>query len=190
MLNCYQVDIAALSETRFAGETQLEEVGGGYTFYCIGKPDGTPRTSGVDFAIRTKLARQLDSLPYGINDRLMTPCLKLSKDHFSIVISCYAPMMTNPDDIKESFYEVSRTISAVDRKDRLIILGNFNACVGVDFSSWPKVLGQHGTGKCNSNGLLLLSLCTQHGLTPNTLFQQVDKYKNTWMQPRSKQWHI
>ena len=43
--------------------------------------------------------------------------------------------MTNPDDIEEAFYEISRTITAVDRKDRLIILGDFNARVSVDFSS-------------------------------------------------------
>ena len=60
MLDLYQVDIAALSEIRFADETQLEEVGGGYTFYCIGKPEqDTPRSSGVGFAIRNQLARQL-----------------------------------------------------------------------------------------------------------------------------------
>lgn len=35
ILHQYQIDIAALSETRFLGGSQLEEVGGGYTFYCI-----------------------------------------------------------------------------------------------------------------------------------------------------------
>ena len=78
LLGRYQIDIAALSETRFAGVTQLKEVGGGYTFYYIGKPENAPRTSGVEFAIRTKLARQLDSLPRGINDRLMTLRLRLT----------------------------------------------------------------------------------------------------------------
>lgn len=34
----YQVDIAALSETGLAGETHLEEIAAGYTFYCIGGP--------------------------------------------------------------------------------------------------------------------------------------------------------
>ena len=80
MLGQYQIDIAALSETRFSGETQLEEVGGGYTFFCIGKPKDVPRTSGVGFAIRTELARRLDSLPRGINDRLMTLRLRLAKE--------------------------------------------------------------------------------------------------------------
>ena len=137
----------ALSETRFAGETQLKEVGGGYTFYCIGKPENAPRTSGVGFAFRTKLARQLDSLPRGINDRLMTLRLRLTKDCFATIISAYAPTMTNPEDIKEAVNEdLNRVLSEVNNKDKLIILGDFNARVGVDYSSWPNILGRHGTG--------------------------------------------
>ncbi|XP_078593825.1 uncharacterized protein LOC144871797 [Branchiostoma floridae x Branchiostoma japonicum] len=192
LLGQYQIDIAALSETRLAGETQLEEIGGGYTFYCIGKPQDAPRTSGVGFAIRTELARKLDSLPRGINDRLMTLRLKLTKDCFATIISAYAPTLTNPDDVKEAFYEdLNQVLSEVNSKDKLIILGDFNARVGRDVSSWPNVLGRHGTGKCNSNGMMLLSLCAQHMLSiTNTLFQQADKYKNTWMHPRSRQWHM
>ena len=192
MLGRYQIDIAALSETRLADETQLEEVGGGYTFYCIGKPENAPRLSGVGFAIRTQIVRQLDSLPRGINDRLMTMRLKLQKDCYVTIISAYAPTMTNPDEVKEAFYEdLNQLISSVDHRDKLIVLGDFNARVGVDHTLWPNVLGRHGTGKCNSNGLMLLSLCTQHELIiTNTLFQQADKLKNTWMHPRSKQWHL
>jgi len=192
MLSQYQVDIAALSETRFAGKTQFEEVGGGYTFYCIGQPGDDPRISGVGFAIRTKLARQLDSLPRGINDRLMTLRLKLTKDCFATIISTYAPTMANPDETKEAFYEdLNHVVSEVNSRDKLIILGDFKGRVGVDHSSWPNVLGRHGTGKCNSNGLILLSICVQHQLTiTNTIFQQADKFKNTWMHPRSRQWHM
>ena len=39
-LKAYGVDIAALSETRLSDESQMEEVGMGYTFYWIGKPQG------------------------------------------------------------------------------------------------------------------------------------------------------
>ena len=122
----------------------------------------------------------------------MTLRLKLTKDCFAIVISTYAPTMTNPYDIKEAFYEdLNRVLSEVSSKDKLIIFGDFNARVGVDHSSWPNVLGRHGTGKCNSNGLMLLSLCTQYELCiTNTIFQQADKFKNTWMHPRSWQWHM
>jgi len=100
--------------------------------------------------------------------------------------------MANPDETKEAFYEdLNRVVSEVNSRDKLIILGDFNGRVGVDHSSWPNVLGRHGTGKCNSNGLMLLSLCAQHQLTiTNTIFQQADKFKNTWMHPRSRQWHM
>ena len=37
-LSRYSVDIAALSETRLAGEGSLTEMEGGYTFFWIGSP--------------------------------------------------------------------------------------------------------------------------------------------------------
>ncbi len=92
--------------------------------------------------------------------------LKLAGDSFVTVISCYAPTMTNTDVVKETFYEdLNSLLRTVERKDKLIILGEFNARVGKDFSTWPRVLGHHGTGKCNSNGLLLLTRCSEHQLT-------------------------
>ena len=73
----------------------------------------------------------------------MTLCLKLTKDCFATVISAYAPTMTNHDDIKEAFYEdLNRVLSELSSKDKLIILGDFNARVGVDHSSWPNALGR------------------------------------------------
>lgn len=61
-----------VSETR---ETQFEEMGEGYTFFCIGKPEDDMRTSGVGFAIRT-----LKSLPRSISDRLMALRSRIAKD--------------------------------------------------------------------------------------------------------------
>ncbi len=81
-------------------------------------------------------------------------------DSFVTVISCYAPTMINTDTVKETFYEdLNSLCRTVDRKDKLIILGEFNARVGKDLITWPRVLGHHGTEKCNSNGLLLFTLC-------------------------------
>ncbi len=44
-LNKYNIDIAALSETRLAGEDSLIEVGQGYTFLWKGLPEDTRRHS-------------------------------------------------------------------------------------------------------------------------------------------------
>ena len=43
----YNIDIAALAETRLSGEDQLEETGSGYTLFWSGKPEGERRDSGV-----------------------------------------------------------------------------------------------------------------------------------------------
>jgi len=68
----YNVDIAALSETRLPDDGSLTEVGEGHTFFWKGLPEASPRQHGVGFAIRTDILRQLPEAPVGINERLMT----------------------------------------------------------------------------------------------------------------------
>ena len=59
----YDIDIAALSETRLADEGARKEVGGGYTFFWISKSESEWRCSGVGFAIRHNIVGQLEELP-------------------------------------------------------------------------------------------------------------------------------
>jgi len=118
--------------------------------------------------------------------------LELSHGHSAVLLSAYAPTMDATDQDKEAFYNsLSEIIRSVPYKHRIILLGDFNARVGRDHSAWPRVLGHHSIGNEHSNGSLLLQFCAQHELTiTNTLFQQANKYKCTWMHPRSKHWHM
>ena len=68
-LKQYNVDIAALSETRFLDKGELSEVGSGYTIFWSGLK--TERKAGVGFAVRTSFVSQLESQPKGISDRIM-----------------------------------------------------------------------------------------------------------------------
>nr|VZI18296.1 unnamed protein product [Spirometra erinaceieuropaei] len=61
----YKVDMAALSETRFSEQGQLEEVGAGYTFFWSGRPRAERRDAGVAFAIRNDIVGRL---PYAYHD--------------------------------------------------------------------------------------------------------------------------
>lgn len=64
----YNIDIAALSETRLAEEGSICEPEGGYTFFWRGKPEEEDRTHGVGFAIRNSLVQMLPDLPTSINE--------------------------------------------------------------------------------------------------------------------------
>ena len=107
------------------------------------------------------------------------------------MISAYAPTMNHPLDEKEKFYEdLRRILKKVSPHDSILLMGDFNARVGNNHQAWPDVLGKHLLGTSNSNGLLLLSICSEFNLTiTNSIFQQRNMYKGTWCHPRSKHWH-
>lgn len=119
---------------------------------------------------------------------LRIPLLKTKQ---LVLISAYAPTMLNPPEEKEKFYEDLRAIlKKISSDDSIVLLGDFNARVGNDHKAWPGVLGKNLTGPMNSNGLLLLSLCSEFDLTiTNSMFQQKNSFKGTWCHPRSNHWH-
>nr|VZI28348.1 unnamed protein product [Spirometra erinaceieuropaei] len=84
---------------------QLEEVGAGYTFFWSVRPKAERRDAGVAFAVRNDIVGRLPCLPQGIDDRLMSLRLPLWGGKFATIISAYAPTMTNPDAVRDKFYE-------------------------------------------------------------------------------------
>ena len=181
-----------MNETRLANEGQLTESGGGYTFFWSGRGGDERRESGVGFAVKNHLVQKLASLPKGVNDRLMTLQLPLQNGRQATLISACAPTMTNPDEVKDRFYEeLDSLLSSVRRTDKLLLLGDFKARVGCDSSAWEGIIGKNGVGKYNSNGLLLLKTCAAHDLLiTNTVFRLPLCNRTSWMHPRSKHWHL
>jgi len=105
-----------------------------------------------------------------------------------MLLPCLMMMQTRKPSTTTSVPSYGRTVSF---KDRLFLLGDFNARVGLDAQTWPRFLGEHSVGNENSNGSLLLQTCYEHELAiTNTYFQQANKYKTTWQHPRSKHWHM
>ena len=180
------------AKTRLAGTGDLAEVGAGYTFFWSGKAADEPSEAGVGFVIRTVLIPKLETLPEGINDRLMTMRISLAGNTNLTLISAYAPTTTNPEEDKEQFYQVLRdTLRSVPGNDKLLQMDDFNARTGRYSGAWPTVIGPHGLGRENANGLLLLTFFSEEGLTiTNTLFKQPEIHRVTWMHPRSKHWHL
>ncbi|VDL93176.1 unnamed protein product [Schistocephalus solidus] len=91
--------------------------------------------------------------------------------------------MTSSDAVNDNFYEdLHAFLATVSKVDNLIVLNDFNARVETDHTAWQGVLGPHGLGICNDNGLLLLRTCAEHRLLlTNTFFRLPTRQKATWM---------
>nr|VZH92151.1 unnamed protein product [Spirometra erinaceieuropaei] len=131
----YKVDIAALRETRFSEQGQLEKVGAGYTFFWSDRPRAERRNAGVAFASRNYVVGRLPV------------CLRLhlQEGKSATIISAYAPPMTSPDAAGDKFYEdLHALLVTVSKADKLIVLVDFNARVGTNHDAWSGLLGPHG----------------------------------------------
>ncbi|CAB4039592.1 Hypothetical predicted protein, partial [Paramuricea clavata] len=140
-LERYNIDIAALSETRFAGTRQLTEPTSGYTYLWSGLPESEKRLYGVGFAIKTSIVKELENLPTAVNERLMWLRVKINEKRYATIISAYAPTMTNEEVVKEKFYaDLDNILRKTPKEDKLILLGDFNARVGANSTSWSRTI--------------------------------------------------
>ena len=190
-LRKYSVDICALSEVRFGDTGSIREEAG-YTIYWSGRTSGRKSESGVALAISNAVITKMSEDPKPVNDRIITLRLPLNGERFCSIIAIYAPTMTNsPNTILQFYKQLENILKPIPKDDKIVLLGDFNARVGENESIWNGVLGKFGTGRANSNGELLLSICTEHQLViTNTCFKHKPAHKNSWMHPRSKHWHL
>ena len=93
------------------------------------------------------------------NERLMSCKLKMEGTTFSI-ISVYAPTYDSSEEDKLEFYrKLNDMMHNTPRSQTFVVMGDFNARVGVRDETWENVLGPHGNPERNDNGIKLLELC-------------------------------
>ncbi|KAJ7427088.1 craniofacial development protein 2-like protein [Willisornis vidua] len=188
-LSRLNLDIAALSEVRLHEEGSLKEHGAGYTLYWSGKPKTERHLSGVEFMLKNSIASKLENLLTGHFDCIMSLRLPLHNKQHVVLFSVYAPTLQVDPVEKYNFYtDLHRLTQKIPADDKITILGDFNARIGKNSEVWKGVLGKHGVGNCNDNKRLLLEFCAEQQLTiTNTIFQQKDSLKATWIHSQSKQ---
>lgn len=111
----------------------------------------------MGLAVRNTLLPKLPETPTGISERLMSLRIPLAKKRYATLLSAYAPTLPSKEDVKDHFYQtLDEALRRIPKEDKIFVLGDFNARVGKDSKVWSGVIGNHGIGQVNANGLRLL----------------------------------
>uniref|UniRef100_H3A800 Reverse transcriptase domain-containing protein n=1 Tax=Latimeria chalumnae TaxID=7897 RepID=H3A800_LATCH len=117
--------------------------------------------------------------PVSTNGRIMRLDVNTNSGTLTL-LSIYGPTLDYSKQQKdEFFFQLEQIIKNVPARNRLAVLGDFNASVGKDWEHWGHIIGQHGTELCASCELIV----------SNTYFAGSNRSKVTWRHPRSGHWH-
>jgi hypothetical protein len=76
------------------------------------------------------------------------------------------------------------TLDKAEKRDIKIVMGDFNAKVGVDCDTWHTIIGKHGYREENERGERLLQFCRMNKMAiMNTWFEHRPPQKWTWIAP-------
>ena len=192
-LKRYRVSVAGIQESKWFGSDVWPA--GEYIFLHSGRPlpstnESAVRNEGVGIALdkmATEAWKNAGEVWEAVSSRIMMVRLmwtrsgrkKQYRRHktYLSVVCVYAPTAKATPSIKQKFYsDLQDTIDKIPQNDILLMLGDFNARVGVldqDSDVWQGVLGRYGKSECNLAGVELLEFCAVNELSVmNTWFKK------------------
>jgi len=177
----HDIQILGISESRWNG-TGKTKLATGETVVYSGREDDN-HIHGVAIMMSRTATNALIEWS-GINERIIMARFH-SKFIKLTVIHAYAPTNDADDNAKDEFYEVlSDTVQRTHKHDILVVTGDFNAKVGNQPYPYQDIMGKHGEGTRNENGVKLCEFCAANELLiTGTLFPHKTIHKLTWTSP-------
>lgn len=173
--------IIGLAEVRRHGEN-LEHLQSGNLLYTRGKENVSQ--SGVGFLIHKEIAKNVTEFK-STSDRVAMIVLKLNSRYSMKIVQVYMPTSTHPDEEIEEVYEEIEELLDSCKTHYTMVMGDFNATIGLRRDGESHVLGKYGVGHRNERGDRLIEFATSRNLhIANTKFQKKSKW--TWKSPDGK----
>lgn len=174
-------DVIGLSEVKRIGE-EVKEMNG-YIFYYKGLER---RRGTVGFAIKSKWKNNIVGFN-SYSDRVITVSMKFQNGSLGIV-QCYAPTSTYNDDAMEEFYQhLDEAVNDTSKNDWQIVMGDFNAKIGVPQKQENDVMGPFGLGERNDRGRMLIEFSRKNELfITNSMFEKRASRRWTWTLGRGR----
>lgn len=173
-------DVIGISEVRRKGEGQLT-LRSGHLFYYVGAEDTA--VGGVGFLIHRKLTKNIVEIK-SRNIRIASVTIKLNKRYNLKIIQAYAPTCSHSNEEVDIFYEDIANEMSDSKTQYTMIIGDFNAKIGVKEDEEELPMGCHGIGTRNERGARLLQFALEQNLyIMNTFFKKPPNRKWTWASP-------
>lgn len=171
MMERRKIHILGLSETKWKG-LNSKKLRRGYKLYWHG--NNREARNGVGFVLHKDIEAITD-VSY-VSERIIKARVNMGNNSFSI-IQVYAPQQGCDDAEKEEFLE---DLEDQLREDKIMLIGDLNAQVGIDRSGYEEVMGPFGYGVRNTEGENVLDFCVRNNLLiKNTFFKKKDSHKIT-----------
>jgi len=177
-LERYQLDITAIQETRWPGQGNLKT--NNWTYFYSG---GLAHQAGVGFVVSDKLLPNVKRFE-AINDRICYLELKC-KWYKLVIINGYAPTEDKNETTKDEFYErLNMIYDQLPKSNVKILLGDFNAKIGVEPHFSPTIGKNSLHTKSNDNGTRLINFAMARNMViSSTTFPHKNIHKQTWVSP-------
>ena len=161
----YKIRVLGLCETRWIQSGQLRLSSGEQLLYSGHIEEGAPHTEGVALMLAPEAHAALIGWE-PVNSRIITAKFTIKKKDIRLnIIQCYAPTNDSQEEKKDDFYQQLQAV--LDRRgtrDITILMGDFNAKIGMDNTGYEDIKGTHGLGQMNENGERFAYLCALNQL--------------------------
>ena len=119
-----------------------------------------------------------------VNSRIITAKFTTKKKDIRLnIIQCYAPTNDTEEEKKDDFFQQLQAV--LDRrgtKDITILMGDFNAKIGMDNTGYEDIMGTYGLGQMNDNGERFADLYALNQLViGGSIFPHKRIHKATWI---------
>ena len=181
----YKIGVLGLSETRWLQSGQLRLSSSEQLLYSGHIEDGAPHTEGVTLMLAPEAHTALIGWE-PVNSRIITAKFTTKKKDIRLnIIQFNAPTNDAEEEKKDDFYQQLQAV--LDRrgaKDITILMGDFNAKIGMDNTGYEDIMGTHGLGQMNENGKRSADLCALKQLViGGSIFPHKRIHKATWISP-------
>ena len=178
----YGISVLGIAEHRWAGQGHFRVAAGGTIIFSGGKKGGL---YGVTVYLDSEAEKML--LGYNpVNEWIMT--IRLNGKQRNMLLFKYMHLLSQADEEEiEKFYaKLQRMIDAINNRDILIIMGDFNAKLGKG-STTSKLIGPYVLRERNVRGDRLEEFIIENDLAvTSTFFQQPKRRLYTWTTPNGE----